>query len=382
MQDWRDSISRFEHWYRRDALPLWLQHGYDDACGGFYETLDFSGSGVSGQPRRVRVQARQIHTFTQSAIRGWAPEGEALAAKGFDYVLANACPDGGARGCVHLLSDSGAILDDRRDLYDQAFLLLACASRWEAAQDRRALTLAERTVSFLDRELASPHGGWMESDQYEMPRRQNPHMHLFEAFMALYDATGDDSYQDYATSIHGLFNRHFFDASKGILREFFDEKLVVLDSAKGKIIEPGHMMEWVWLLGKFNHLFGKGDQSTMRILYERAKVIGANRAGFLSDTVTLDTPSVDSPSRLWPQTEFIKAATTLARYGDETTTDIGWIIDRIMNTYLKVPVSGLWCDQYGADGKPLAHDVPSSILYHLFEAISDVVDVVSATEEP
>ena len=174
-------------------MPLWAARGYDKARGGFYETLDFSGAPVDGQPRRVRVQARQIHTFSHTALHGWRDGAEALAAEGFEYFLSRACPNGGARGCAHLLSDDGDIIDDRRDLYDQAFLLLACAARWRAARDRRALDLADRTIAFMDRELASPHGGWLESDRRETPRRQTPHMHLFEAFLALFGATSKSS---------------------------------------------------------------------------------------------------------------------------------------------------------------------------------------------
>ena len=166
------SLARFEGWFVDHALPLWSAQGYDDGRGGFYEALDFNGAPLADMTRRVRVQCRQIHTFSESGWRGWSDDAESLAARGFDFVLETACPNDGDRGCVHSLSGNGAVIDDRRDLYDQAFLLLACASRWKVAKDTRAIGLAEKTAAFLNRELASPHGGWLEDDQGTLPRRQ------------------------------------------------------------------------------------------------------------------------------------------------------------------------------------------------------------------
>ncbi len=379
MTAWRQSVSTFERWFRDDALALWRTQGYDARRGGFYECLDFTGAPVTGRPRRVRVQARQIHTFSQATLCGWGEDSEALAADGFDYFLANACPDEGARGCVHHLSDDGTVLDGRRDLYDQAFALLACASRWQAAQDKRALALAERIIAFLNHELVSPHGGWLESDQRETPRRQNPHMHLLEAFMALFCATGDSAYRDYAAQVHALFETVFYDQRHGVLREFFDHDLSALSTDKADLIEPGHMMEWVWLLGNYDALFGTDSTAQMTRLYSRAEETGLDSAGFLRDTVRLGSENLTGPRRLWPQTEYIKAAITLARRGDPAmAARAGALIDMLFESYLAQDVTGLWCDQFDSNGAPLARDVPASILYHLFEAVADTVSFETA----
>ena len=145
----RQSAGKLKKWFIEDALPLWAAQGYDHERGGFYETLNFDGEPVTGQPRRVRVQARQIYVFAHAGVLGWHDGAEQLSAKGFDYFLAHACPDDGDRGCVHLLSDDGAIVDDQRDLYDQAFLILAAAWRWRAARDQRALDLLDKAVAFF-----------------------------------------------------------------------------------------------------------------------------------------------------------------------------------------------------------------------------------------
>lgn len=363
------TIERLIGWFRDAATPLWARVAWDHAHGGFFESLDFEGKPIRG-PRRVRVQSRQIYTFSMIGQRGWHDEAESIAAKAFDYLIARACPDEGARGCVHRLGDDGAVLDDRRDLYDQAFLLLACAGRIDAAKCDRAAALAKKTIAFLDRELASPHGGWIESDRGELPRRQNPHMHLLEAFMALYRATGDASWRERAAAVVELFDRVFYDGASGSLGEFFSDDLKARDAERGAVLEPGHMMEWVWLLSHYRAATDIDRLPVMNALYRSAKAYSDHDTAFLPDAVGAECASGDR--RLWPQTEYMKAAFALSTATDDPfAKDGAAIIDTIFDSYLKQPVDGLWCDQYNGAGAPIAADVPASILYHLFDAVAE-----------
>lgn len=376
MGDASPSFQRLLSWYTEDVLPFWATRAWDDSRGGFYEALAFDGTPSVNRPRRVRVQARQIYTFTKAALAGWLPDGENIAAKGFDVFLKTACPDDGARGCAHYLDDDGTIIDDRRDLYDQAFLLLACSARWTAARDDRARALAGRTLEFLERELSSPHGGWRESDRNEFPRRQNPHMHLFEAFIAWAQASDDTRYADLAKSVRELFERVFFDPAQSVLLEFFEEDFSPAAGDAGRRIEPGHMMEWVWLLGRYDDVFNADSSAYMPPLYSNAKKLGQDTAGFLADSVVLGADPKGG-RRLWPQTEYLKAAIIRARRGG-----IGFakeaadLIDRLFETYFKNETAGLWCDQFNLAGQPIAKDAPASMLYHIHEAVEEVATFV------
>lgn len=369
MSDILQEISRFENWFRSDALPMWTEAAWDQDKGGFFETLDFSGKPVRGR-RRVRVQSRQVYTFSMAGLLGWHDGAEALAANGFDYLINHACPDDGARGCVHHLDDNGSVIDDRRDLYDQAFLLLACSGRIAAANCTRAAAIAKRTAAFLDEALASPHGGWNESDKGETPRRQNPHMHLFEAFMALARVTGDNQWRARAENVAKLFRNKFYDEDRGVLIEFFMDDLSAPDTQKGAILEPGHMMEWVWLMDHYEKLTGENFHTEKETLYRNARAYADAETGFLPDSV--GAAAATGARRLWPQTEYIKAAMVMSTdAGDEYAKDGASIIDACFETYLNQPVDGLWCDQFDGAGAPVAKDVPASILYHLFEAIAE-----------
>ncbi len=370
MTSLQSSLKRFRAWFVSDCLPLWAAHGIDPETGCFYEALNFDGSPSVGRPRRVRTLFRQVHTFTQAGLRGWLDRGEEIGARGFDYLLAHACPHGGARGCVFHMADDGGVIDDRRDLYDQAFVLLACASRIEAGDKMRALALAESTVAFLDRELASSHGGWLESDRKKLPRRQNPHMHLFEAFMALYRATKEERFLRYADSIHGIFEAHFYDPSSGVIRENFSEDWT---PRKNEMVEPGHMLEWVWLLDAYERC-GRGTPFDIRErLYDRAVTLGADEQfhGFV-DNLAAPRGGEHSAKRLWPQTEYLRASLAMARRGSrDAAAHAEKLIAALFHTYLAIEPKGLWIDEFDACGAPSAMDVPASILYHLHEAAAE-----------
>lgn len=374
MQRLAAAIDRLTEWHVARVLPLWARVA-QESQGGFFESLDFSARPVTGQARRVRVQCRQIHTFSDAARRGWLPEGETIAAKGFARLLATACPNGGARGCIHRIDDEGAVIDSRRDLYDQAFLLLACASRFGAAMDDAAREVADATLAFLDLELSSPFGGYREDDAATLPRRQNPHMHLFEALMALHAASGDPEFLIRARAVDTLFATRFVDSDAGVLRESFMDDWT-LDRARGDVIEPGHMAEWVLLLDRFEALSGEDRSATKRMLFDGARATAApSDSPFIPSRSVAGRPTARGARRLWGQTEFLRAALVMARAGTPGAADLaGDLIDALFKSYFNQKVDGLWCDEYDATGAPIARDVPASILYHIHEAVCCAAD--------
>ena len=366
----QSAARKFRDWYQNSVLPLWIANCYDHTHGGFFEALNFDGEPAPDLDRRVRVQARQVYVMSRVASLSWRPEAEQLADQGFQYFLDKACPDNGARGCVHILNPDGSVLDNTRDLYDQAFLLLACAWRWRTVKDQRALGLAEQTLAFLNEELASPHGGWIENGRSDLPRRQNPHMHLFEAFMALYDATREEKYLLEADKIFSLFENKFFDSEHCVLREFFTENLTYAAGQAGARIEPGHMVEWVWLLSEYAQRRKIDVSKYQNQLYRSAQTLGAVPGSlFLVDNLSLGAEA-GGARRLWPQTEYLKAASVFA---NQRNVDAHLLIEHLIgacfDTYFDQSVSGLWCDQFDGDGNPCAENVPASILYHLLDAV-------------
>jgi mannose/cellobiose epimerase-like protein (N-acyl-D-glucosamine 2-epimerase family) len=244
-------------WLFEHALPLWWDRGYDREARCFHERLALDGAPVTAEPRRVRVQARQTVVYARAGRLGWhGPWREAVEAGA--EVLVRRClrPDGGTH---HLLAPDGAVLDDRRDLYDSAFAILALAEAAQALENSQLAAAAAGLADWVWSYWAHPEGGLDEGEVCPAPpRRQNPHMHLFEALLALYEATGEEDHLEQASALAALFQRKFFDPQHGTLPEYFDESWRPMSDLFGRLVEPGHQFEWSWLLLRWGALVGEG----------------------------------------------------------------------------------------------------------------------------
>lgn len=360
------ALRRYCGWFWDEALPFWAARAADSG-GLFHESLDSSGAPRTEEPRRVRVQWRQVHVFAVAARLERLPDAATIARRGFDRACALAAPGGGREGCAHLLGADGRVLDARRDLYDHAFFLLAAAAHARAFPEGPGRARAANVRDFLERRLAAPGGGFLEDDAGSLPRRQNPHMHLFEAFVALHEATGSARWRDDARALFDLLSRRFFDAQADALREFFTADLSAPDPERGDVVEPGHMVEWACLLARAAPFLPEADALVGR-LWRRAGELGRDGAGFLVNAVRLGAPA-RGRRRLWPQTEYLRAALVMARRGDgEAAAGAERLVGRLFETYLAAPTGGLWIDEFDGEGRAAAASVPASILYHLLEA--------------
>ena len=370
-------LTRLRDWFVDATIPLWERAGYDHEKGGFHEALDWTGAPIAGRTRRVRVQSRQIYTFSKCAERGWTGRGEALARDGFAYLLDHACPDGAARGCVHLIDQRGDIVDDKRDLYDQAFLMLAAAARGSAG-DTQAPPIAQKTMAFLRTELASPHGGYIEDDRASLPRRANPHMHLLESFLALSAAApANTDWKAAAAEIVSLFHDRLFDREAGVLREFFTEDWSLAPSPQGDVIEPGHMMEWAYLLQAYA---SRAQAPLSPVVSDLIDAAEARADGvFLPNAASTEREDIARDRRLWPQTEYLRTLIWRLSDGARVEERISALITALFDTYLNVQTKGLWCDEFDEHGVATAKDVPASILYHLYEAVAVADDYLNAS---
>lgn len=378
MTNFSEQAHRLIEWCKNDALPFWAKNGVDPD-GGFYEDLALDGSPNTLSLRRVQVQARQCYVYSHAANMGWYPKAQTVSDHGWHYLTTKGfqsnrlSSEQSFYGCAHLLKPSGNLHDGLRDTYAQAFLVLAATWRLRAFDDQTAKACLYDTVNFLNTDLKAFNAGWIENDRADLPRRQNPHMHLFEAFLAAYETTSDTLFIEMAKNIYDLFTQSFFDQQTGTLLEFFDADWNS-DPATGHLTEPGHMMEWSWLLNWYGRLTGTEVNHYAERLYKVGVEIGTNlKTGLLCNETDL-TGSVTRPdSRLWCQTEYIKANIARARNGQADAAQLaGNMIDLIFKNYLDVPVKGGWHDERDADGKLKSCNMPSSTFYHIFCAAAEV----------
>lgn len=362
------STARFARRYLDEILPQWLDAAFDREAGQFMEGLEIVGGAQISGIVRTRTIARQIFTFAHTAHLGLAPKGALEAAEtAFAHLDAVAWNASGRPGYARAFDRRTRLVTDPLvDLYDLACVELALA--WLAKATGRALyrTRAEELFAVIETRLAAPGGGFAEDDTGTLPRRQNPHMHLFEAAMAHWE-TGGSAFEPRARALFALFRDRLLDEA-GVLREFFGPNWQLDDALGSNRLEPGHMAEWVWLVHRYERLAGESHGDIASRLLTTALAMGRPAGSpFIVDEVT--TAGAIKPSRrLWLQVELLKAFMSEGR-----TAEAEAMAAAITDGYLAPSAEGPWRDCFDLEGRPTATSVPGSSIYHLWTAVADIV---------
>jgi mannose-6-phosphate isomerase len=381
----RASAKNFNHWLISKALPLWSTAGFDAKRGCFHERLDWSGGPVGAVPRRAMAQARQIYVFAHAAYLGWFPDGARLAEIALDSLLRDFRDGGGAMGGFAFSVDAeGGLVSRVRDAYAHAFILFALAWVYRLNGDSRLIAMADETIAFIDANLEDrAHGGLFDQAPIEdRCKRQNPHMHLLEAYLALEIAAPGKGYIERAKTLVALFQDRMFLADPGVLLEYFAQDWSAHpDAVKRRIFEPGHHFEWVWLLREYEKLSGEDLQFWIKHLDLSARGAGLSENGLVFDEVATDMSVLKNSHRIWPHTEGAKAAVARHLLGDADAASFASAMsDALLENFLDRPFEGGWIDQLDAARRPLVGYVPASSLYHLFLAGAELARGFSSEE--
>lgn len=368
--------ARFGDWMRTAALPLWATLG-TRADGGFVETLTEAGRPEESR-RRARVQSRQIFVFCRAGALGWQGPWRQRVEAGLERFLQDYVrPDGAVRNA---LAPDGTVLDDSALLYEQAFALLALSAAHAAGVQPDRCEIQARAM--LDRLMADrlPTGGWREAGSH--PFQANANMHLFEAAQAWQARNVDARWEGVVDAIADLALTRFIDREHGFLREFFDADWAPALGDDGRLVEPGHQFEWSWLLSR--HGLQRGDD---RAMAASARLYASGLAGIDPDRRVVvdemdDTLRVRSPrARLWPQTEWLRAALAMASRASGGDRDRHLAeADRAMrglDGYLRP--NGTWRDKLEPSGGFVDEPAPASSLYHIMGAFDQVCAATAAS---
>lgn len=379
-----DPVVAPDQWLLDHVCPFWMDAIVAES-GGFYEGLDAHGDALQGNERSVLNQARLTYVFSHAYCLRPDPRLRQSAEHGFRFLRDAADIAGELGGWHRMIAVDGSVIDDTRDAYDHAFVIFAMAWHYRATGNPDAVLLADRAYRFLEQHLADPeHGGFFEeyplrNGVQRLPRRQNPHMHLLEATLAMFEATRLPQWLERSGLLIDLFKRHFLDRQNGSLIEYFNADWSPADGAAGALREPGHQFEWVWLLHRYCRL--SGDQSVIehaQHLFEFGSTHGIDQhgplAGIVFDRVDRDGALVADSKLFWPQTEYIKACVARAEWLDDAQSlDLADAhLAKLYRHFFKADGAS-WHNQLSRAGAPLQSATPARVLYHLFLAMAELI---------
>lgn len=348
----------FDAWLVEAALPLWSAAGLDAERGSFQEALSVAGEPLAA-PRRARVQSRQVWAYATAAAAGLGEAYGRAAERAYRFYAAHyRRPDG---LFAYSADADGDVVDPTAALYEQAFSLLAMAGLETLTHGGFAAD-AEALIAALA-PLRHAAGGFREVGA--QPFQANALMHLLEAALAWEEAAaGQGPWGALADELAELALARFIDPRSGVLREFFDADWRALADDAGGLVEPGHQFEWAWLLDRWGRAHGRADALAAGERLYAAGLRGVDpELGVAVNALWSDLSVRDPATRIWAQTEYLKAALVFHDDAEALRAAQGLAL------YLETPRRGTWRDKLAADRSFVEEPAPATSLYHLLGAV-------------
>ena len=354
-----------------ELLNNWSRYGINKEDGHSYESMNHNWTNNPLGRVRLLTQCRQLYTFSHACQIKSMPEWQAQLTPLFDFIVSHYFIED---RWIFSLNDDLSIKDKHSDAYALAFVLLSFSHYYAVTNDDRALKFMKKTHRFLLENMQSESGGFFESYPVDIKqvRRQNPHMHLLEGYIAAFEATHDEEYRNTVQYLLSLSLKHFYHKETKTLREFFSTDWS-LDPETGHQVEPGHHFEWVWLLFQANKIVPSLEYTDLaQQLWLTATRYGLAENGGIYNQIDGNTyQPLDKEKRIWPITEYLKAITVMP-IGKEEKVDRLVKAINFMQQYYLLP-NGRWNEYLNEDNSAKDFPLPGTSDYHIFLGLTEVI---------
>lgn len=249
----------FEKELLSDILPFWMNHCVDERNDSFYGAVDLKGNPDPDVALSCVLNARILWTFSAAAIRYQKPEYASMAHRAYK-ILVSRFEDKIHGGCFMEVSPDGEPSISIKHTYVQAFVIYAVAEYFRLTRLDEVIERARGFYTLLEEHAKDPvHKGYLEAftrdwnlyqenrmaDNNE-PKSMNTHLHMLEAYTALYKVWKDPGLRNRLKELVDLFLTCIIrpDCHLGLFFELdFSESV----SGVG-ICSFGHEIEGSWLL--------------------------------------------------------------------------------------------------------------------------------------
>lgn len=347
-----DTVGALRRHYDEAVLPLWRGPGFQTRLGLPHEALSQDGEPLPDTRFRAMACARQLYVHAIAP----GPAAGAHADRLFES-LQHYFHDPERAAWRFSVDAQGRPLDDTRDLYTYAFVILACALYFERSRSphaRRAMLAAAEAVEAGFRRDDGAYDAARSPDGTQCVRgpEQNPMMHLTEAYQAAARVAEPAWFAQALRGIAEAVGDQFLDAGTQCIAE------LPLGTADNRI-EPGHQFEWHALLRAAPQVY---EGLVLPLAVPRG-CVWARKAGVAPYTagvcaaVQADGRVRDSAERLWAQTEYARHL-AVAGEGEALALQLEQFQRRFLHP-------GGWHEVLHPDSTLARADMPSTTPYHL-----------------
>lgn len=304
-----------------------------DPAGGFFQYFRDDGTIYDTRHRHLVSSTRFVFNYAMAWREFGVAEYRDALAHGVRYLReVHRDPDTG--GYAWTIRD-GVAEDRTNHCYGAAFVLLAYASAYAAGLEA-AGTWIEETWALLERHFWESDFGLYRDEAdadwvFTAYRGQNANMHLCEAMVAAFEATGGARYLERACVLADHMIRRQAAATGGLVWEHYDSHWnpdweYNRDNPRHLFrpwgFQAGHQTEWAKLLLMLSRHCDEGWLvPTAHGLFEKALAHAWDRAhGGICYGFAPDGTVCDGDKYFWVQAETIAAAAVFF----ERTGDAGW----------------------------------------------------------
>ncbi|GBE27998.1 cellobiose 2-epimerase [bacterium BMS3Bbin03] len=272
MRKWQENIAEE---LRNNIIPFWIKYSPDRENGGFYGRITNNNAAKKDAPKSLILNARILWTF--SAIHKFRGSDRCLelAHRAYDY-LKDKFFDRKYGGAFWLLNSEGSVIDDKKKIYGQAFVIYALSEYYMITQKQE---VKEKAIQFFnlieDHNYDKKNGGYFEvserdwtpaedsrlgEDDMNEKKSMNNHLHLLEAYVNLFNIWKDRKLEGKLRELIMDFKEYIIDSEHYHFRLFFNEKW----EPKSNSISFGHDIEGSWLL--YEAVKALGDEFLIELI--------------------------------------------------------------------------------------------------------------------
>jgi mannobiose 2-epimerase len=407
IRTWKQQSEAHLH---NELLPFWLDRCWDDQYGGFITQFDAGGNDSGVDEKSLLAHMRTIYSLSLASMKGHDPDRrcEELARKGVQVAL-DSYWDPVYGGFYWLFNRKNEVLIDKKIVYGLSFAIYALSTYTQAFGDPVGLEYASRCFDLLQLHAAeTTWGGYLEMFERNWSlcgsgpqggdrKTLDVHMHLMEAFTALYAASGREVHRrkleqiiellitrimhpEYKTGIPQFYSdwkqapQIKFDIIWGWDRydEGSGEKPNALDNTS-----YGHNVEFFWLLLDSLRVMGKTTDEYERLfetILSHAVSHGVDETyGGVYVEGSHDGRRVyDDAKEFWQQAEFLTGMLdAYLLFGDKKYLRAYKLVhDFVMEKMINHEV-GEWLPLLKRDGSPIWRHMSHSwkVNYHTIRAV-------------
>ncbi len=257
----------FEKELHDNILSYWMKYGVEKDGKGFYPAVDLDNNPVLTANKTCVLNARILWTFAAAAKMYPGKGYEALAHKAYRVVTED-FTDKELGGFFMEISASNKVVNDIKHTYAQAFVIYSLCKYYEFNPTEKVISGIQKFFCFLDEKIKDPENpGYLESftrdwKPYEEnrmadnnePKSMNTHLHVLEAYAAVYKVWKGDLVKQRLTGLLEIFICSIIRES-GHLGIFFTSDFTETDTSKG-ICSFGHDIEASWLIWEAAEILG------------------------------------------------------------------------------------------------------------------------------